>query len=151
MFTREESIDIRGEPQAIFDLFHDYRRRLEWDPGFKQARILGDAACAGRGVKTRCVAHNRVGGLAMETVYVTFNRPRVAAAVMTRGPIVFQSFAASLRQESVRPGVTRVRYRYSLVSRPRWLRWLIEPIARAIFSRDTRSRLAALKRAIELA
>jgi hypothetical protein len=85
----------------------------------------------------------------METVYVAFKRPRSAAVKMTRGPAIFDSFAATWSQDLVRPGVTRVVYQYHLASRPRWLQWLIQPILCWVFSRETRRRLAALKKAIE--
>ena len=62
MPTRRETIEISGEPEAIFDLVHDYSRRLDWDPFLRDAQILGGASEAGTGVLTRCVARN---GLAM--------------------------------------------------------------------------------------
>jgi hypothetical protein len=85
----------------------------------------------------------------METVYVSFDRPKVAAVKMTSGPVMLETFAASLRQEEVEPGVTRVTYRFNFQTRPRWLRPLADPIAAALFSREVRGRLAALKRYLE--
>ena len=37
-------------------------------------------------------------------------------------------------------------FRYQFKVRPRWLAWAIEPVARAWFSRETRLRVAALRR-----
>jgi hypothetical protein len=141
-----ETIEIRGAPEAIFDLVHDYGRRLDWDPFLREATILGGADEAGGGVLTRCVAHN---GLAMETVYVSFIRPRSAAVKMTRGPAIFAAFAASWNQEEVEPGLTRVVYQFHLAARPNWLRWLFDPILNWVLARETRKRLAALKKTIE--
>jgi hypothetical protein len=146
MPRRQETIEIHCDAEAVFDLVHDYARRLEWDPFLREARILGEASEAARGVVTRCVAKN---GLAMETVYVSFDRPRCAAVKMTAGPAVFGSFAATWRQEAVQPGVTRVVYEFHLTGRPKWLRWIIDPVLRWVFSWETRRRLAALKKALE--
>jgi hypothetical protein len=149
MRSREESIEVAAEPQAVFDLIHDYSRRLEWDPFLREARLLEGAASAGVGVQSICAARWGSGGMAMETVYVSFDRPGVAAVKMTRGPALLGEFAASLRQDEVAAGRTRVTYRFKLASRPRWLRFALDPILFAIFARETRSRLLALKRFLE--
>jgi hypothetical protein len=146
MPRRQETIEIHCDPEAVFDLVHDYARRLQWDPFLREARIIGGASEAASGVTTRCVAHN---GLAMETVYVSFNRPHHAAVKMTAGPAVFGSFAATWSQETVRPGVTRVVYQFHLTGRPRWLRWIVDPLLCWVFSCETRRRLVALKKALE--
>ena len=146
MRTVEAWIDIRATPEMAFDLIHDYPRRLEWDTFLKEARLLEGAESAGVGVQARCTARNGFGGLVMETVYVSFDRPRVAAVKMTRGPAVLETFAASLRQDDVEAGITRVTYRFNFSTKPRWLRAILDPIAAALFRREVRQRLQALKR-----
>ena len=143
------AIDIRATPEDVFDLIHDYGRRLEWDPFLKGACLLEGARAAGVGVKSLCTARNGFGALAMETVYVSFERPRVAAVRMTRGPSLLESFAASINQEDIGSGMTRVTYRFSFLTRPRWLRAITEPIATALFRREVRDRLEALKHFLE--
>lgn len=145
MRSIEAAIEIRNTPEAVFDLIHDYDRRLEWDPFLQEACLLEGAASAGVGVTSRCTARRGFGGLAMETVYVSFDRPRVAAVKMTKGPALLDTFAASLRQDEVRPGVTRVTYRFHFSTRPAWLRPLAERIAAILFLREVRGRLKALK------
>jgi hypothetical protein len=115
----------------------------------KEACLLGGAQTAGIGVEARCTARNGFAGLAMETVYVSFDRPKVAAVKMTKGPAVLETFAASLRQESIGGGVTRVTYRFHFSTQPRWLRPLADPIAAALFRREVRGRLKALKSYLE--
>jgi uncharacterized protein YndB with AHSA1/START domain len=149
MRSLEAAVEIRATPEAVFDLIHDYSRRLEWDPFLKDARLLDGAERAGLGIKSRCTARNGFGGLAMETVYVSYDRPRVAAVKMTAGPAVLESFAASLRQEDAGSGRTRVTYRFNFSTRPPWLRAIMEPVAAALFRREVRQRLAALKRFLE--
>ncbi len=151
MRSLEAAIEIRASPEAVFDLIHDYARRLEWDPFLKEACLLEGAEAAGLGVKTRCTARNGFGGLAMETVYLSFDRPKVAAVKMTSGPVPLETFAASLRQEDIGSGLTRVTYRFNFSTRPRWLRAIADPIASVLFRREVRQRLEALKSFLECA
>lgn len=120
--TFEDSILIRDTPDALFALTQDYGRRLEWDPFLRSARLVGGAAEAGLGVRAYCVAHNRLG---METEYVSFTPPRVAAVKMTRGPWFIGGFAGSWRFMPEADGRTRVVFRYSVQARPRWLQPLL--------------------------
>jgi hypothetical protein len=149
MRSFQAAIDIRSRPEDVFDLIHDYARRLEWDPFLQDARLLDGATSAGLGVKSLCTARNGFAGLAMETVYVSFDRPKVAAVKMTKGPAVLETFAASIRQEETQPGVTRVTYAFNFATRPRWLRPIADPIAAALFAREVRGRLEALRRYLE--
>jgi hypothetical protein len=87
-----ERINIVGTPEAIFDYTQDYKQRLVWDTFLKEARLLHDATQADYGVKAWCVAKN---GMGMETEYISFNRPKVAAIKMIKGPYMFKDFAAS--------------------------------------------------------
>lgn len=145
--TFDESIEIAAGPSELFDLSQDYGRRLEWDPFLRSASLIG-AREAAVGVRALCVARS---GRAMETEYVSFNRPRAAAVKMTRGPWFLSSFAGSWRFEEIRPGRTRVGFRYSLEARPRALSGLLNPFLARSFARDTRARLRALKDAVERA
>jgi hypothetical protein len=145
----EATVEIRACPGAIFQLTHDYSRRLEWDTLLKEARLLDGAQAAGPGVKSVCVGRSALLGLSVETVYITFDPPWLAAIEMTRGPALFGNFAASIRHEVIRPGVTRVIYRGHVETRPRWLRWLLEPLVNHGFSRETKRRLKSLKRTLE--
>ncbi len=146
--AHEETIEIDAQDGVVFDLIHDYGRRLEWDPFLKEASLL-DAGEAGVGVTCRCVARNVFGGLAMEAVYVSFDRPAVAAVKMVRGPLVLESFAATLRQDRIADHRTRVTYRYNFETRPKWLRWLLNPVCSRIFASEVRNRLKQLKRFLE--
>jgi hypothetical protein len=149
MASHEETVEILGRPEQIFDLVHDYSRRLEWDSFLRAAAILDGATAAGVGVKTRCAARLKAGGMSMETVYVAFDRPNVAAVRLTAGPPLFAAFAASIRQTPLASGYTRVSYKVTLHTRPRWLRPLLEPVVSRVLARETRRRLADLKRFVE--
>ncbi|MBL8797056.1 MAG: SRPBCC family protein [Planctomycetia bacterium] len=138
------TLDIAAEPGVLFALTQDYSQRLCWDPFLREARLLNGATAPDRGVRAWCVARS---GLGMETEYVSWQPPRVAAVKMTRGPWFLASFAGSWRFETLPAGGTRVSFAYWLSAHPRWLRWLLDPILQGMFARDTARRLRALKRA----
>ena len=142
-------IDICTSREASFDLIHDYSRRLDWDPFLREARLLQDARHAGPGVTARCVARRLAGGLAMDTVYISFNRPQVAAVQMIRGPSIFHSFAATIRHDALDENNTRITYVFNFKTKPRWLSIILEPVVRRIFYRETQRRLLALKQYME--
>ena len=48
MRSLEAAIEIRANPEAVFDLIHDYGRRLAWDPFLQEASLLEGADAAGR-------------------------------------------------------------------------------------------------------
>src|SRR5689334_3721596 len=105
-----ESISIHGKPELIFDYTQDYKNRLQWDTFLIEAYLLDNAPQADKGVKAWCVAKN---GLGMETQYVSFNRPKVTAIKMTKGPYMFKDFAASWTFTSPMEGMTHVTFTYS--------------------------------------
>ena len=123
----EHTAVVDAASEVVFALTQNYSARLKWDPFLREAVLLDGATEPGVGVRAWCVARS---GIGMETEYVSFKPPRVAAVKMTRGPKVLVTF------------------RYQLRARPRWLAWLIEPAARWWFSRETRMRVVALAKAI---
>ncbi|HEY7350197.1 MAG TPA: SRPBCC family protein [Ktedonobacterales bacterium] len=146
MPTFGRSITICKEPMALFRLTQDYTRRLEWDPFLQEARLVGGAVEPGVGVRAWCVARN---GLAMETEYVSYRPPEMAAVRMTAGPRALATFAGSWRFKQIAPGVTYVTFCYHLTAWPSWLRFILDPILLRVFAADTWQRLVALKRAAE--
>ena len=80
----EAAIEIRASPEEVFDLIHDYARRLAWDPFLKEARLLEGAKAAGPGIKALCTARSGSAGLVMETVHLSLDRPRVIASALFR-------------------------------------------------------------------
>jgi hypothetical protein len=146
MSTLKQTIEIHADPGSLFVLSQDYAHRLAWDPFLQEARLLNGASEPGVSVRAWCVARS---GLGMETEYVTFEPPCVTAVRMTRGPAFLASFSGSWRFEPNQAGGTMVTFAYHFKSRPRWLRWLLEPILHSVFKRDTIRRLRALKHAAE--
>ena len=136
---------VRADPDRVFALTQDYAQRLRWDPFLRSAELVGGATAPGVGVRAWCVAWAGVG---METEYVTYAPPRLAAVRMTRGPWFLESFGGAWEFTPDRDGGTSVSFRYQFRTRPRALAWLIEPLARRWFSWETRKRVIALQAAV---
>src|SRR3954468_1694221 len=105
-----ESITINANAEKVFDFTQDYSKRLSWDTFLKKADLIEGAREAGIGVKAYCVAYN---GMGMVTEYVTFNRPKVTAIKMTKGPYIFKSFLASWTFNALDNNKSEVVFLYS--------------------------------------
>ena len=91
-----------------------------------------------------CVGRRSLGGFALKTVYVTFERPKVAAVRLVNRPPFFATWAASIRHEDLAAGTSRITYTYTFTARPRWLRFALEPIMGRVFAWEIGTRLRAL-------
>jgi hypothetical protein len=136
---------IPAAPGAVFDLLHDYGRRLAWDTLLREARLVGGWAAAGMGAESVCRGKRRVGGIALRTAYVQFKRGEVAAVKLVNRPPFFDTFAASIRHGPAGEGASWVEYTYTFTARPRWLRFVLHPVMGLAFRVETRKRLRALR------
>jgi len=136
---------IPAPSTAVFDLLHDYTRRLEWDTLLQAAYLEDGATVAAKGVTSVCVGRKSLGGIALKTVYVTFERPTVAAVRMVNAPLFFESWAASIRHDDVSPHESRLTYKFQFTTKPHFLRFILDPFMERIFVWETRKRLQALK------
>ena len=136
---------IPATSAAVFDLLHDYDRRLTWDTLLSAAYLADGHTEAGPGATSVCVGRRSLGGLALKTVYVAFDRPRLAAVKLVNSPMFFHTWAASIRHEDLVNGESSVTYTWTFTARPRWLAWLLEPLMQRVFAWETRKRLAALR------
>ncbi|RZS89495.1 polyketide cyclase/dehydrase/lipid transport protein [Motilibacter rhizosphaerae] len=127
----------------VFDLVHDYPRRLTWDTLLRSAHTVGDVPPA-KGVEAVCSARWSLGGLSFRTRYVTFDRPHLAAVVLVNKPPVFATWAASMRHTDLEGGTSEVAYTLTFTCRPRWAARAVEPVALAAFRWETQRRLRAL-------
>ncbi len=135
---------IAAPAAEIFDLSQDYSRRLSWDPFLREAVLLGNAPAVKVGARSWCVAWYGVG---METEYVSYNPPSVAAVKMTKGPRFLAQFAASWNFHAISGGQTEVGFVYSFRVQP--LLRPLAPLVVALFRFEMRRRLRSLKRACE--
>jgi ribosome-associated toxin RatA of RatAB toxin-antitoxin module len=139
-----ESIIIKESPLFVFDFTQDYSKRLLWDTFLKKAELMDGAEKAGKAVKAYCVARN---GLGMITEYVTFNRPRVTAIKMTKGPFMFKSFLGSWTFKEYETDKTELIFLYSFVFRFPFN--LPAIFIKRILQSNVRQRLLDLKTCIE--
>src|SRR6185503_18572144 len=128
MAHSEISEVIPAPSSAVFDLLHDYTRRLEWDTLLQAAYLDDGANVAAKGVTSVCVGRKSLGGIALKTVYVTFERPTLAAVRMVNAPSLFESWAASIRHEDVSAHESRLRYKFQFTTKPHFLRFILDPV-----------------------
>jgi hypothetical protein len=144
--TQGEISELMPAPSTVvFDLLHDYRRRLEWDTLLRAAYLEGDHVCAGKGVTSVCIGRRSLGGIALKTIYVTFQRPKMAAVKMVNKPAFFGTWAASIHHEDLSAHESRITYKYNFKAKPKLLASIMEPVMKAIFVWETRKRLRALR------
>lgn len=141
----EVSEVIPASAAEVFELLHDYGRRLSWDTLLSAAYLDDGFTEAGKGVTSVCVGRRSLGSLALRTVYVSFDPPKVAAVKLIDSPPFFGEWAASIRHTDLSPGESRVTYTFQFTVRPGWLRWALEPIMAVVFHWETRKRLRALR------
>ena len=131
---------------AVFQLLHDYDRRLEWDTLLRDARLCENWTTAQLHAQSVCTGRWYLGGIELLTEYVSFNPPNVAAVKMLNRPPLFDKFAATIRHRDLSDGTSSVEYTYNFTLRPSWLQWLLHPIMAIIFRWETKKRLRSLRR-----
>lgn len=144
-----QSIEIAASCETVFDLVHDYDRRLDWDSMLSRAELVGGATAADVGVRSLCVGTWKGAFLALETRYVSFERGRVAAVELTNRPLFFDHFAASIKHEALGEARSKTTYVYFFRARPGFLAPLLEPIIKLLLAREVRARLVCLRDFLE--
>jgi ribosome-associated toxin RatA of RatAB toxin-antitoxin module len=139
-----ESITIHASQVRVFDYTQDYSSRLVWDTFLTKAELINEASEAGLAVKAYCVAHN---GMGMETEYVSFNRPKVTAVKMTKGPYLFKDFLGSWNFKAVGPDDTEVIFLYSFTLRFPFN--ILSPFIKWNLKSNVKQRLLDLKNQLE--
>ena len=99
---------------------------------------------AEKGAVSICQGRNILGGFALRTIYVSFEKGKVAAVKMLNQPPFFESFAASIRHFDIDENNSEVVYEFNFTAKPKFLRWFLHPIMMKIFGWETRKRLNAL-------
>lgn len=137
---------IPAPSEAVFDLLHDYCRRLEWDTLLSAAYLADGHTVAGKGVTSVCLGRRSLGSLAFKTVYVTFERPTRAAVKLVNTPAFFETWAATIQHQNLSARESRLTYTFHFTVRPRLLQPLLDPLMTRIFRWETQKRLRALQR-----
>jgi len=74
--------DMPAPREVVFDAFHYHRWRARWDSLVDATHVIGGAPCPYVGAITENSGGGMLRGLAMRTRFISFDRPRVAAAAM---------------------------------------------------------------------
>jgi hypothetical protein len=143
--TAEIKEIIPASAVTVFDLLHDYERRLEWDTLLQKAYLEDDFPQSCKGAIAVCQGKAIVGGFAVRTEYVSFERGKVAAVKMLNQPPFFDTFAASIRHSDLGDNRSEIVYKVNFTAKPKFLRWILHPIMKAAFVWEMRKRLASLK------
>ena len=146
MPTAEIKEIIPASAEDVFALVHDYKKRLEWDTLLQEAYLEPEFAEAGRGAISVCRGKSMLGGFALRTEYVSFEKGKVAAVKMLNQPPFFDTFAASIRHIAIDENHSEIIYKVNFTAKPRLLRPLLHPFMRIVFVWETRKRLKALKK-----
>jgi hypothetical protein len=136
---------IPASSEAVFDLLHDYNRRLEWDTLLQAAYLTDGHTQAAKGVTSVCVGRKSLGSIPLATIYVSFNRPTVAAVKMVNTPPLFQTWAASIHHKDLAQGHSQMTYKFHFTVKPASLQFILDPLMKQIFTWETKKRLQALK------
>ncbi len=130
--------------EVLFFLSESYEARLQWDPFVRDLQFLDGATGIGKGVATRTIAYN---GMSMDTEFIAYDPPHTIAMKMLRGPAMFDNMAGTWLFREGQDGQCEVTFLYSFRTRPRWLRFIMEPIVKQILRRDMERRMEALIKA----
>ena len=137
---------IPASAEKVFALVHDYKKRLEWDTLLKEAYLEPEFVEAGRGAISVCRGKSWLGGFALRTEYISFEKDKVAAVKLLNRPPFFDTFAASIRHIAIDENRSEIIYKVNFTAKPRFLRPFLHPFMRFVFALETRKRLKALKK-----
>lgn len=145
MAHRRFEFEMPASEDVVFDAFHYHHWRCRWDSLVNATHVLGGAACPYVGAITENQGGGYLRTLSMRTQFVSYDRPKVAAANMVGTSFPFKRWAASMRHRPLGPMRSLMIYTYTFETGPRGLRWLIEPATQVIFDAQTKQRFARLQ------
>ena len=118
----------------VFDLLHDYDRRLEWDTLLTAAYLEGENVVAGKGVVSVCVGRATLGGIAIRAIYVSFqSAAKLAAVKMLNSPPFFSNGPPPFITRTFLPTNQTDHYKFQFTAKPHFLRLILEPIMQKVF------------------
>lgn len=137
--------EMPASAEVVFDAFHYHEWRSRWDSLVNATHVIGGAPCPYVGAITENSGGGILRGLAMRTEFISFDRPRIAAATMRGRSFPFVRWAASLKHHPAANGHSLMVYTYSFEAGPRGLRWIVEPVTKRIFDWQTRKRFERMR------
>ena len=119
MPTAEIKETIPAPADVVFALVHNYKKRLEWDTLLSEAYLEPEFTEAKRGAISVCRGKLILGGFALRTQYVSFEKGKVAAVKLLNQPPFFASFAASIRHIEIDANSSQIIYKVNFTAKPR--------------------------------
>lgn len=144
MAHRRLELPMPAPAAVVFDAFHYHHWKAQWDTLVADTRISNGAPCPYVGAISTNGAAGLLRPLAMQTEFVAFDRPRLAAATMRGRSFPFGKWAASMRHVPAGGNSSTLIYTYTLETHPPALRCLMEPVVDRLFLRATRRRFRRL-------
>jgi hypothetical protein len=145
MVHRKLEFNMPAPASVVFDAFHYHVWRHRWDSLVSATEVLGGAPCPYVGAVTENTGSSWMQMLSMQTRFVSFDRPSLAAASMVGSSFPFSRWAASMRHRDIEGQGSVLIYTYSFDVAPRWLAWVLRPVVRAVFAYQTRKRFHRLQ------
>lgn len=144
MANIESRVTINAPVDFVYRVSQDYAVRYDWDPFPEKISVVsGDPNALTVGTRVRV---NSKLGMGMLVEFVQVMPPTRAAVKMIAGPWFLEKFAGSwIFQDVPASAQTEARFRYTIIAKPKLLRFLVEPLAALYFSRVVSKRLAGLK------
>lgn len=137
--------EMPASSEVVFDAFHYHCWRARWDSLVENTRVVGGAQCPYVGAITENSGSGWMRSLSMRTKFVSFDRPRVAAAAMIGKSFPFVTWAASMQHRRLDDKRSILVYTYTFQVGPPALHWLLEPVVKKIFDRQTRRRFLRMR------
>jgi hypothetical protein len=142
---RRFEFPMPARADIVFDAFHYHHWRSRWDSLVSATHVLGGAPCPFVGAVTENAGAGALRGLAMRTQFVSYDRPRLAAAKMLGRSFPFRRWAASMKHEPIDAQRSLMIYTYTFEVGPAMLRWVIAPVTACVFDWQTRRRFRRLQ------
>ena len=144
MASIESHLTIKAPVDVVYRVSQDYSVRYDWDPFPENISVVsGDPNALSVGTQVHVKSKL---GMDMIVEFVQLMPPTRAAVKMISGPWFLEKFAGSwIFQKGEADAQTEARFRYTIITKPKALRLLVEPLAALYFSRVVAKRLAGLK------
>lgn len=144
MAQRRLVLTMPAPAAAAFEAFHHHETRLAWDTLLSVAYVEGGGSHPYVGAITTNTGSGWKRLLGMRTRFVSYEPPRLAAAVIVAPSGPFAFWGASMRHRDLPDGTSELTYTFNIKLRPRLLGRLLDPLAAMVFELETRRRFAAM-------
>jgi hypothetical protein len=131
--------------EVVFDTFHYHQWRARWDSLVSDTHVTDGAPCPYVGAISENTGGGLLQALSMRTQFVTFDRPRIAAATMLGRSFPFTKWAASMQHSRIDDHHSIMIYTYTFRAGPPLIDWMLEPVVKIVFNWQTRRRFERMR------